>query len=89
LIMSTNSANQVPPSRGTKKRTTRTVLSSMTSEDIFKAMDLPKSASADKYIPKQERGGNGGMESFLDEDGIPVELQGRQFQDMDALHDEL
>jgi hypothetical protein len=28
-------------------------------------------------------------ESFLDQDGVPVELQGRQFQDIDALHDEL
>jgi hypothetical protein len=28
-------------------------------------------------------------ESFLDGDGIPVELQGRQFQDIDSLHDEL
>ena len=28
-------------------------------------------------------------EPFLDQDGIPEELQGRQFPDIDSLHDEL
>jgi hypothetical protein len=33
----------------------------MTSEDIFKAMDLTTAASVTKHIPKQGRGGNSGM----------------------------
>jgi hypothetical protein len=57
--MSTNNANQVPPSGGAKKGMSRTLLSSMTSEDIFKVMDLNASASVEKYIPKQGRGNVG------------------------------
>jgi hypothetical protein len=59
--MSTNSANQVPPRGGAKKSTKRTLVSSMTYEDIFKAMDLNLSESVKTYIPKQGRGGNSGM----------------------------
>ena len=49
--MSTNNANLVPPSTGAKKRTTRTLPSSMTPEAIFKAMNLKVSASVALYVP--------------------------------------
>jgi hypothetical protein len=51
----------VPPSRGAKKGTPRTLLSSMTSEDIFKAMNLKASAYFETWIARQERGGNMGV----------------------------
>jgi hypothetical protein len=56
--MSTNNANLVPRSRGAKKGAPRTLPSNMTSEAIFKAMDLKASASVAFYIPKRERGGD-------------------------------
>jgi hypothetical protein len=59
--MSTNNAETDPPSTGDKEGTPRTLLSSMTSEDIFKAMNLMASAYFETCIPGKERGGNVGL----------------------------
>jgi hypothetical protein len=59
--MSSKNANRVPRTGGAKKGTPRTLLSSMTYEDIFKAMNMNLAASVETHFPKQERGGNMGL----------------------------